>query len=454
MFLADRFVNALSGLGTERDKSSYGQFQFHRQLLKTEIEAIYRSSWLGGTIIDAKCDDMTRQWRRWHAGTRQESAILAAERKFHVQTKINLALKMARLYGGSALLIGDGAPDPSKPLDVEKVRRGGLKYLHVLSRWEMWSASIQRDPLDEFYGEPEYYMLNATEKGGVQIHPSRVIRFIGIPILELSWSYDGWGFSIYERVHEEIRNVTAAAGNMATMTYEGKLDVIKIPNLTNNVQSMDYRNKLTTRFSAANLNKSVHNALILDSEEEWDQKEINLSNMPEGIRTLLEICAGAANMPVTRLLGTSPKGLNATGHTELRNYYDHLSGEQEVDLRPRLERLDQVLVRHALGSYPADIHYEWLPLWQMTEAEAAVIALQKAQSSQIYATGGFMPPSALRKAVQTQLVQDKTYPGLQEALDEFKDETPEPLVLKTNELANEIDTPGATARLAKTDSKD
>lgn len=454
MFLNDRFVNPLSGLGTARDKSSHGHFQFHRQLMKTEIEAIYRSSWLGGTIIDAPCDDMTRQWRRWHAGTRQERDILETERRFQVRTKINLALKMARLYGGSAILIGDGSPDPSKPLEVEKFRKGGLKYLHVLSRWELWSAEIQRDPLDPYYGEPQYYMLNAVEKGGVQIHPSRIIRFIGIPILELSWAYDGWGFSIFERVHEEIRNVTAAAGNMATMTYEGKLDVIKIPNLTNNVQDLNYRNKLTTRFSAANLNKSVHNALILDSEEEWDQKEINLSNMPEGIRTLLEICAGAANMPVTRLLGTSPKGLNATGQSELRNYYDHINGDQEVDLRPRIERLDEVLVRHALGTFPAGIDYEWLPLWQMTEAEAAVLALQKAQASQIYATGAFMPPSAMREAVQSQLVQDKTYPGLQASLDKYKSEKPEQLVPKPDQTGNEINTPGATGRVAKTDSED
>lgn len=452
MDILDAFINPISGLGTSKDKAAFGRFQFFRQMNKAEIEALYRSSWLGGTIIDAPCDDMTREWRSWHAGSRQEKAIMQAEAFFNFRTKINLAMKMARLYGGSAILIGDGASDPSKELDILNFPKGGLQYLHVLSRWELWSSSIQRDPLSKFYGEPEYYMLNAVEKGGVQIHPSRIIRFIGIPILELSYSYDGWGFSIYERIHDEIRNVTAAAGNMATMTYEGKLDVIKIPNLTANVQSLDYRNKLLARFAAANLNKSVHNALILDKEEEWDQKEINLSNMPEGIRTLLEIVAGAANMPVTRLLGTSPKGLNATGQSELRNYYDMLAGKQEIDLRPGTSRLDNVLVRHALGVFPDGCTYTWNPLWQMTEAEKSTIATQKAQATQIYSVMGIMPPNALREGTQAQLIQDGTYPGLEDLLTKYKDEPPAPLVMKVDETGQEIDTPSSTPRTAKADA--
>lgn len=447
----DAFVNNVSGLGTSKDKAAFGRFEFLRTRSKNEIEALYRTSWLGGTIIDAPCDDMTREWRSWHAGSRQEKAIMRAEADFNVRAKINLAMKMARLYGGSAILIGDGASDPSKELDIERFPKNGLKYLHVLSRWELWASSVQRDPLSMYYGEPQYDMLNAVEKGGVQVHPSRIVRFIGIPVMELSWSYDGWGFSIYERIHEEIRNVTAAAGNMSTMTYEGKLDVIKIPNLTANVQSVDYRNKLLARFSAAALNKSVHNALILDKEEEWDQKEINLSNMPEGIRTLLEIVAGAANMPVTRLLGTSPKGLNATGQSELRNYYDMLAGKQEIELRPGITRLDNILVRHALGTFPDQCHYDWNPLWQMTEAEKATIATQKAQATQIYSVMGIMPPNALREGAQAQLIQDGTYPGLEDLLVKYKNEPPAPLVLKVDEQGQSIDQPSANVRPAKTE---
>lgn len=452
MLFSDSFVNLVSGLGTDRDKASYGRFKFDFTLSKADIEAAYRSNWLVGKMIDAPADDMTREWRTWNAGERQTKSIKATEKKFNVRYVVNRALKMARLYGGAAILIGDGTSDPSKPLDVENFPKGGLKYLHALSRWEIWASTINRDPLSPYFGQPEYYMLNDPTEGGVQIHPSRVIRFQGIPWLEMTYTLDGWGFSILERFMDEARNVTAAAGNLASMTYEGKLDVIHIPGLTQNVTSQDYRAKLLSRFSLANLTKSTNNAIILDAEEEWEQKTINLSNLPEGIRTLLEIAAGAADMPVTRLLGTSPKGLNATGQSELRNYYDMLAGDQEVELTPSLDALDTVLVRHSLGTYPEGCHYEWNPLWQMTEAEEGVLTLQNAQSDQIYATMSVMAPDAMREAIQGKLKKNNTYPGLAEALEKYKDQEPEALQHKEDITKIEIDTPSSTARKARADA--
>lgn len=39
----------------------------------------------------------------------------------------------------------------------------------------------------------------------------------------------------------------------------------------------------------------------------------------------LQIVSGAADIPAIRLLSQSPAGMNATGESDLRNYYDRLS---------------------------------------------------------------------------------------------------------------------------------
>jgi hypothetical protein len=79
--------------------------------------------------------------------------------------------------------------------------------------------------------------------------------------------------------------------------------------------------------------------------------------------------------------------------------------------------LDRVLKRHAVGSTPDSLDYTWNPLWQLTDAEKAAVALQKAQATQVVLATGLVPFMALALATQSQLVIDGTYPGLEAALE-------------------------------------
>ena len=426
MYLEDSLTNLVSGMGTEKDKVGQGHFR-HQFVSKVELDALYTSNWLAGSIVDAPCDDMTREWRSWKAGPRQIQAIEVAERKFRVRQRVNLALKQARQYGGSGILIGTGDPDPSQPLDPARVGKGGLQYLHVLSRYELTADQVDRDPMSPTFGEPVRYHVFSQDKGSVEVHPTRVVRFLGQSPLEITYSVQGWGLPTLQRVFDAVRDATSAARNLSNLTNEAKVDVFSIKGLTANVKNPEYRAAMIMRFGLANQSKSINNALLLDAEEKWEQKKVSLAEFPAVVRMFLEIAAGAGNMPVTRLLGTSAKGLNATGDGDIRHYYDTLSSRQEVELRPALERLDEVLVRSAIGSYPPNLWYEWNPLWQMTEAELSAISLQKAQTTQIYAALGVMPKDALIKAAQGQLLEDGLYPGLDQILSDNADQKAEPL---------------------------
>lgn len=451
MDVADRLVNLVAGIGVEKDKTE-SSFFAHRFLSRSELDALYSSDWLAGSMIDTPCDDLTREWRTWKGGPRQRDALAKTERRLRVRSVVNHALKMARLYGGAAILIGDGAPDPTRPLDPERITKGGLRYLHALSRYEIIAGPLDRDPLSEGFGGPEYYDLptatsqRATAVGVVRIHASRVVRFLGQAKLETQTSWDGWGLSTLQRGYSAIRNVAATCSNLAAMTYEGKLDIIKIPGLSQGVVDPAYRSSVLARFGLANQMKSINNALILDSEEDWQQKTLNFSNFPEVLRTYLEIAAGAADIPLTRLLGVQSKGMGNSGEQDLRNYYDALAARQEVELRPGMERLDACLARDA-GVPAAD--FDWNPLWQMRESEQATIRLQNAQRDQIYATMGLTAPDALREMVVGGLVENDVYPGIPEIMNRYKGEAPAQLVVKAEVTPQEINTPSAGAKVAK-----
>ena len=128
------------------------------------------------------------------------------------------------------------------------------------------------------------------------------------------------------------------------------------------------------------------------------------------VRTFLQVAAGAADIPVTRLLGQSPAGLSATGDSDTRNYYDMIAARQAIDLRPQLERLDRVLLASA-GVAPGALRFEFRPLWQMDAAAKAAVALQKAQATQIYAGLGLWPTEVMAGLAAGQLAEDRTYPN-------------------------------------------
>jgi hypothetical protein len=128
---------------------------------------------------------------------------------------------------------------------------------------------------------------------------------------------------------------------------------------------------------------------------------------------------------VSRLFGKAgSKGLgkSSSGQDELRNYYDGVSAEQRTELTPRLDLLDQVIIRSALGGPDDNVHYAWTPLYNSEPKELADIAKVKADTTQVYVTMGIINEDVLRDAAVNQLIEDGTYPGLEDAIDEYGSE--------------------------------
>lgn len=430
MRLLDKLQNLVSGLGTRSDKAVGNKFVL--QLLdRAQIDAAYRSDWLARKIIDIIPYDMTRAWRTWQAVDVEIERLEEAERKLGVRAKVCRAMTLARLYGGAAIYIGTGDADPSRELIIESIPQGGIEYLVVLNRYQLTPGPIDLDPLSPHFGEPEHYTITGgglNASGGVSanvvnIHPSRMIRFIGAELPDPSLANDGWGESILQAVYEAVMQAALAAQSTSSLMNEAKVDVIKVPGLSDHLTNTESTARLTTRFQNAAIIKSMFNMLLLEGDgttgEAWEQKQIDFTQFPELIRTFFQIASGAADIPVTRLLGQSPAGMNATGDSDIRNYYDRISGDQENTLRPGLDRLDEILLRHSLGERPSEIWYRFAPLWQLSETEKVDIVYKKAQASQIYAVQALVPSVVLEQGIRNQLIDDGVYPGIDAAFEEL-----------------------------------
>jgi hypothetical protein len=415
--VVDRLRNLVSGMGTDKDKSAQAYWLFC-ELSQSQVEAAYRGDWMARKVVDIPPNDATREWRAWYADDKDIAAIEEVEEKHGIQQKVCEALAKARLYGGAAMLLGIGDEDPSKEMDPEHVGLDGLKFVHVMSRWEVQADELDRDPMSEFYGTPKMYSVTSQTRGVVKIHPTRVIRFIGSPRPSIISSVDGWGDSVLQSVQDAIKDAGSSASSIASLVAESKVDIIKIPNLSEHLSSSEYSDGLTTRFTYANTLKSTINTLLLDKEEEWERINVNFAGLPDVLKTFLLILSGAADIPATRMLGQSPAGMSATGDSDTRNYYDKIASEQNTRLAPALRRLDDVIQASALGKIDPDIYYEWNPLWQMNEQEKADIDLKQAQTWKSDHDAGLIDPEILVEARANQIIEAGTYPGFKQIVDD------------------------------------
>ena len=140
--LGDGYANLISRLGTSADRNAAGAFYFVPPISQQQLEAAYRTSWLTRKIHDLPPFEMTRARRKWNATPEQITALEAYERRrsINVWGKLRRALSVARLHGGAALIMGvrsGGSADPSRPLDLERIGKDGLRYLLVVSKHQL-----------------------------------------------------------------------------------------------------------------------------------------------------------------------------------------------------------------------------------------------------------------------------------------------------------------------------
>ncbi len=423
-FVRDSLTNMVANIGTSRDKAA-STFYSMPMLSDEELLNAYRGAWLPRKIVDIPAFDSVRAWRDWQAKKQQIELIEAEEKRLNVKGKILEAKIKARLWGGAAVVIGTGDQNLTEPLDVDRVGKGGLKYLTVISRRNLTAGEIDRDPASEWYGKPKVYQIKSTDGVQVDIHPSRLVVFNGAaqPDEEIvTTTYAGWGDSVLLSVVDAIKQADGTAANIASLVFEAKVNVIRIPDFMQNVGDERYRAKILERYTLAATAKGINGDLLLDKEEEFEQKTASFATLPDVLMSFMQLVSGAADIPATRLLGQSPAGMNATGESDLRNYYDRLQAMQSVEMTPAMGRLDECIIRSALGSRDPDIYYEWAPLWGMSEKEKADVFKTKADAARALAGTSTSPPlvpiDALSDALVNTFVEDGSLPGLDAAIEE------------------------------------
>lgn len=424
----DRLTNLITGLGTEaKDKTTHDQFELNI-IDKSALENAYRGDWLSRKIVDIIPFDMTREGWNWQAKESQIERLEDREKKLKLGLKVYQALVKARLYGGAGIYIGIKGANPAEELKPETVTKDSIEYIHVFTRHDLSNPELDLDLISPWFGLPKHFQLSIAggQQSQIEIHPSRVILFQGMPHPDplRAAGTDCWGDSTLQIVWDAVRTAASSQQHVGALIPEAKVDVITVPGLSDALSTEAGTKKVVGRFQGAAMIKSMFGFVLTegDSEgggEQYQQKQIRFTEFPDLLRQFLQVAAGAADVPVTRLLNQSPTGLNNNGEGDLKNYYDNIKARQKHELKPQLDVLFEVLIRDVFGSRPKSIYYEFAALWQMSAKEQAEIEKMRAETDNALVGGALVPAPVMEKATRNRLIESGLYPGIEDAYEEF-----------------------------------
>lgn len=405
----DGWTNNLIGLGGSRDKSHANRFLADALLTDQELEQLFHHDDLANRIVSAVPEEALRQGctltRSTEEGEGEKDSKVKdiQERAVDIQreldalnafTRLKEALIWGRLYGGAALLLGvKGSRNYTTPLPEGA---SGLDFLTVLDKRDLTPASWYRDVRSPKFGQVETYWLqpqgmNVPLENRVTIHESRLIMFGGALTSKRERERNqGWDHSVLQRCYNALRDCNSNWSSVVHMFTDFSQAVWKINGLMQMIAEGDSQT-MQTRMAIADTVRSVARAIVLDAEgEDFQVVERGAMTGVDSLidKTFLRLSA-AARMPVSILMGQAPAGLNATGASDLRWWYDTIRTSQEQEIAPKIQRL--VLLLTGEDGWKV----KWPSLWQMTPAEEAELRSKIATTDQVYVNMGAVLPEEI-----------------------------------------------------------
>ena len=185
-----------------------------------------------------------------------------------------------------------------------------------------------------------------------------------------------------EALYNDVVKHDNVAANMAALTFRANVDTMEVQNLDQlfSVTSGEQQRRFWNVMQAQSVMKSNFGMQLVNRGDQIKNTQYTFTGLQEVYDSMCLDLSGASRIPVTKLFGRSPAGMNATGESDLRNYYDYVDTLREAKLRPILEKLLPVLAMSAWGAVPDGLDITFPPLWTPTAKEVAEIAKTKSEA--------------------------------------------------------------------------
>ena len=419
------------GTGNQLAASSYNFMPISR--IQQMLEWAYRGSWIIGAAVDCVADDMTRAGIQMNSDTDPDDIeqLQTAMHETLLWQSLNETVKWSRLYGGALMVMQIDGQDMATELDPETVSEGQLKGFMVLDRW-MVQQTFSDLVLDygPDYGMPRFYDVIATAPfmPRQRIHYTRCVRMDGVTLpFRQKLSENGWGMSVIERLYDRLIAFDSGTMGAAQLLYKAYLRTYKVEGYRNLIGAGGpLQERFARTMELMRIMQSNEGMTVIDAKDEFETHAYSFSGIPETLMILGQQISGALGIPLVRLFGQSPSGMNATGESDIRLYYDMINSTQEARLRRPLTRVFDVFWQSVLGKPAPDTWgFSFRSLRQLDELEKAELAQRDADTINMLHQGGIISTTiALLELKQSSIITGRFTNITEEDIEDSKQAPP------------------------------
>lgn len=421
---ADGFVNFISKLGISpgqpQNTLSAGFYSFNLMTRnRVQLEAAYRGSWVSGAVVDCVAEDMTRAGITISTNEAADNItkLNTSLVRLKVWQSICSLIKWSRLYGGAIGVLQIEGQKLDTPLNKDSVAKGQFKGIGVYDRWQLNPDLTRLITEGADIGLPAYYniVLGNTENygnppntpnGQIIVHHSRCIRMVGIELpFWQALQEMMWGESFLERFWDRLLAFDTTTLSAANLVDRASVRNVKVDGLRRIISSGGAAVEgLVAMFEMVRQFQSNEGLTLLDKDDEFETNNYTFAGLPEILLQFAQQVSGAAGIPLMRLFGQSPAGLNANGDGDIRMYYDNINAQQESRLRNPMNTVLDVVYRSTFGEpMPLDLDFDFTPLWQMSAKDKSDIAKTNTESIiAAYEAGAIDLPTMMLELRDTQ----------------------------------------------------
>lgn len=377
------------GLTLDRSQTLGDNLAFDLVTLnQTILNYAYTKLGLVQTVIGQPVDDAYRGGVEVETEELDEDEIGQLQKIFRrsgALEAIKSARKWARLFGGGGVLIVTDQ-DPATPLDIEAITEDTPLTFVAANRWELtmgWSSGS--GGISGAFGIPD---IQTDAQGGYPteeipyayysrpVHVSRVIRVCGQEAPNLvRQRLQGWGLSELERCLPSINSFLKFRNVIFELMDESKVDVYSVNGLAELLATPGGTEAVQYRVQLTNIIKNYKNAILMDKEDLYEQKQIAFSGLADLYDELRKNLSADLRIPLPKLFGEATEGFGS-GEDALENYNALCDAEvREKDQHIIVQVMD-LLCQQQFGFQP-DLEVAFKPMRVMSALDEEDIADRK-----------------------------------------------------------------------------
>lgn len=319
---------------------------------------------------------------------------------------IKQTVKWSRLFGGSGLIVNTDQSFGAE-LNVEAIGEDSPLEFIAADRWELLlqSTNIFAESMATPYN---YY--------GLALNRSRVVRMLGPEAPSfIRQRLQGWGMSVLEDSIRAINTYLKFEKLLFELLDEAKIDVYKIKGFNSALASSAGTAAVQRRVQLANQLKNFQSALSMDTEDDYQQKQLTFS----GIADIYEQCrinlCAYMRIPYNKVFGQSAGGFSS-GTDAIENYNSTVGNIRE-NAEPLVMEAGELRCQNLFGFVPEDLEAEFSPLDVMDGTEQEAVATSKQARALALFTAGLLDGQETSEVLDKQsllLVESDVLKGLRE----------------------------------------